>query len=285
MDRRPTLMSSILICLLPSIAFSQDTAPSVESRPPERTILDERIDLSFKEIRYVPDDTFVDNVTMHSFPRGSLYTNFAGLHDVVMRQLRSQGRRFTRQAAREGWYVTEETISSRRDLLRRVDSPVDTLVNGAWWTRRWWESLPEAKGGAPSTPYVHTYGCENTWRLGPFSATNTFKFRFDYLDLFELDPDPIEPDHPEHTSPLALDLRAIGNDGLFGPYFRVDVRPRLQIGLPTDLAMTGLIRGISLQVSFEIWDTRKKLIKGAVAVRWRPEDGLTASFEVALASW
>jgi hypothetical protein len=279
-------MSSILIFFLPSVGFAQEPQPTqVEDFKPFRTSLVDQIDLSLRSVSYEPSDDFLTSVTMRTAPLGSLYTRFDGLHGVAMRQLRSQARRFTRQAIREGWYVTDETLSSRRDLLRRVDTPVDPLLNGAWWTRRWWDSLPEEKGGAPSTPHVHTYGRETTLRLGPFSATNTLKFRFDYLDLFEVDPDPVEPDHPERTAPIALDLRTIGERGLFGHYLRVDVRPRVQIGLPTDMAMTGLIRAVSIQVSFEIWDHQKKLIKGAVAARWGPEDGLTASFEFALVSW
>jgi hypothetical protein len=284
MDRRPTLLSSILIFLLSSISSAQDT-PLVEDHEPTSAILSERIDLSISDLRYVPTDDFLDSVTMRTLPEGSLYTRFDGLHSVVMRQLRSQGRRFVRQAIREGWYVDDETISSRPELLRRVDRGVDPLINGAWWNRRWWESLPEEKGGAPAVPRVQTFGCETSWRLGPITATNTLRLRFDYLAFFEVDPDPIEPDHPERVSPVALDVRPLDEHGLFGHHFRVDVRPRLQIGLPTDANMTGLIRGVSLQVSFEVWTTRQKVVKGDVAVRWRPEDGISASFEVALASW
>lgn len=283
MDRRLTLVSSILYCLLPSLSFAQE-APAVEDHPPAFSLLSERIDLSLSDLRFEPHDAFLNSVTMRSLPQGSLYTRFDGLHGVVMRQLRGQARRFTRQALREGWYVDDETLSFRRDLLRRVDGGVDPLVNGAWWNRRWWESLPEEQGGAPTRAYVQTIGCENAWRLGPISASNTLKLRFDYLAFFEVDPDPIEPDHPERLAPVALDVRPI-DEGMFGPFLRVDIRPRIQIGMPKDLEMTGLLRGAALRVSFEIWNTQKKLVVGDVSLRWRPEDGVSASFEVALASW
>lgn len=284
MDRRLTPMSSILILLLSSVCSAEHPVVRSEAHRPSDKLIAERIDLSL-DVPYPGSDDFLDLVTMRSLPEGSLYTRYEGVHSVVMRQLRSQCRRFTRQALREGWYVPDDASDPTRDLYRQIDRGVDIQSNGAWWNRRWWESLPAEKGGAPAQPYVHVYGCENTWRLGPLSASNTMRVKFDYLAFFEIDPDPIEPDHPARMHPLAIDVRPATDEGPFGPFFRVDVKPRFQIGMPRDEALDGLLRGVSLQVSFEIWNTRSRLIKGDVAVRWRPSDGVTASFEVALTSW
>jgi hypothetical protein len=285
MDRRLTYMSLILISLLPSVAFAQQPEPEVQQFQASRTLFSDRIDLSLRAPYAAPPDDFLSSVTMRSLPQGSLYIRYDGLHSVVMRQARSQARRFTRQALREGWYVNDETVEPRAALLRKIDNAADPQIDAAWWTRRWLDSLPVEKGGSPSRPYVHTYGSEITWHLGPFRATNTLKCRFDYLAFFEVDSDPVDPDHPDSLPPVAIDVLPIEETGPFGSTFRVDVKPRIQIGMPTDVDGSGVVRGVSIQVSFEFWNLRQKLVKGDVSVRWRPDDGLAASFEVALVSW
>jgi hypothetical protein len=277
-------MSSLLL-LCSSLAFAEEPTATIDHHDPAIG-LSVQINLRLDDLRYhAPTFDFVDSVTMTHVPSGSMVIRFDGLHGVAMRQLRSQYRRFARQAARAGWYVPESDSDVDRRFYTRLDHAwVDPHVNGAWWNRRWWESASPSRGGAPLLPYIHTYGREMSWRRGPLTFTNTLKLRVDYLAFFEIDPDPVLHDHPEWSPPVTFDVRPL-RETMVGTSFQFDVRPRLHMSMPQSGDPLSFFRGVSCQFSFEIWQRRTKVVKGDVEVKWRPDDGLAATVEVDLVSW
>lgn len=230
-------------------------------------------------------DSFLNAVTMRELPPGSLYVTYDGLHGVVVKHLRSQFRRFTRQAAREGWMVRQDDDDTFRALHERLaHTPADARSNGHWWHRSWLDSLPEEKGGAPTVPYVHTYGSETSWEFGPVTVTNTLKVKFDYIAFFEINPEPISHDHSRKTPRVTLDVRSI-RAASFGTQFTFDIKPKVSIGMPNTSGVMSALRYAALQGNFVIRHSGHKLIEGQAEVRWDPREGFVVSVEVSLVSW
>jgi len=187
---------------------------------------------------------------------------------------------------KRGWYVQPDEDGPRRALYERIDHHdwSDPRVNGVWWNRTWWESLPPEKGGAPAVPYVHVYGKENELRLGPLSITNTFKLRFDYVGFFELNPDPVDHEHGQRSAPISLDVRS-AQDAVFGTRIKFHVKPHIRLGLPQDGDWLSFLRGASLRGSFEIQRRGEDIIVGEVEIKWRQRDGVVVTLEIALVRW
>jgi hypothetical protein len=288
MRRRQQRVSLILLlCFIQSTAFATEPVTEFSSR--ERPVdLDEplRLSLDLNVPRYEPTTKdFIDSITMFDPPPGSLRYRFEGLHGFVMKHVRSQYRRFVRRAVKEGWHVIRDQDSSERELYRHIDdNRGDPFMNGVWWTRSWLYSLPPEKGGAPAKPYVHTYGEENAVKLGPFTITNTFKIKFDYIAFFELNPDPVSHEHGRRQSPVSFDVKSVHNAS-FGTQVRFRLRPQIRIGVPEGNDMLSFLRGAALRGSFDISHRGKKILGGEIEVKWRAKDGVIVALEVALLSW
>lgn len=280
---RLTLVLFLVLAPLTARATETVTRVREESR---RLELFEHITLSFDVKRYVPSDySFVDAVTMRKLPPGSLYTTFDGFHGVVVKHLRGQYRRFTRRAARRGWLVQQDDNGPFMGLYEaQAHAQVNPLSNGEWWQRRWYESLPPEKGGAPATPYIHTIGEEVSFKYGPFTVTNTLKLKFDYIAFFEVNPDPVSHDHARPSPRISLDVSPT-RSATVGTRVKFDVKPRIRIGMPESGDIMSALRGASLQASFEIYQSRKRVIEGEAEIKWQPEEGLVVTLEVALVSW
>ena len=284
--RQPILSLVLYLSLTPLTArATEPVIDSLEIRP--RASFDEhlRLDLGYRAYLAPTTEDTLRAITMRRLPPGSLLTRFDGFHSFAIKHVRSQFRRFVRHAMREGWYVQNDEAVPTRAVYEQVDhSWDDPQINGVWWQRSWMDSLPPDQGGAPATPYIHTYGEENSWRLGPFTLTNTLKLKFDYIAFFELNPDPVSHEHSKHQSPISLDVRSI-HGTTFGTHFKFNIKPHIRVGLPEDGDWLSILRGISLRGTFEAEQGGHKVIDGEVEIKWRPDDGVVVTLELALARW
>ena len=285
MERLAHYVFAFLLLLLPSTASATDAVkPIAKSESvPDFTA---PILLDFGVSRYdLPEDDFLGQITMRSYPAGSLVTRYGGFQAFAVKHVRSQYRRFVRQALKKGWYVLPDDTEPTRGTYMALDHDwSDTRVNGSWWTRNWWESLPPDKGGAPKEPHVHTIGSETAWKFGPITVTNTFNLRFDYVGFFELNPDPISHEHGKRSLPIALDVKST-QTVTTGTRFQIKLRPNFRIGMPRGGDLESILRGLSLRAPFKISHHNKEVIEGEAEIKWRPEDGLLLTLEVALVSW
>ena len=285
--RRQLILSlSLFLILSPLTAHATETVTDlIETRP--LTTFDERLHLNLSfNYHSVPStrDT-LSAITMRRLPPGSLLTRYEGFHGFVISHIRSQFRRFVRHSIREGWYVPPDSTLSTRSIYERVDHGWGgPQTDGVWWQRDWMDSLTLERGGAPATPYIHTYGEENAWRAGPLTLTNTFKIKFDYIAFFELNPDPISHEHSARHTPISLDVRPL-HGATFGTLLKFSIKPRLRLGLPQDGNWESVIRGLSLRGTFELQQSGYKIIDGEVEIKWRPDDGVVATLELALVRW
>ena len=285
MKRRWLLSLILLLVLAPLRAKAGDPVAEAQEFHPDFELF-ETVRLGFGTPRYASATyDLVDLVTMRQLPPGSLYTEFDGVQGVVVKHLRSQYRGFTRRAARAGWMTQQDGDPPLRALYERLDhTPVDSRSNGEWWQRTWQESLSEEHGGAPRKPYIHTYGREIAWGLGPLTLTNTAKVRFNYFASLELNPEPVSHDHLNGPPRVALDVQP-AHGVTIGTDLRVGFKPRLRIGMPDSDNVLSALKGVSIQASFELWHNQSKVVEGEAEIKWRPDEGLLLSVELALASW
>ncbi len=286
MKRHSQLSLILFLLLVPMTARGDEPVIETQTKPRPAELF-ESITLGPQTfIDYTPVSyDLLNSITMRRLPPGSLYVNYDGFHGVVVKHLRGQYRRFTRRAARKGWLVQEDDYGPLRGLYeRQVHTPVNPQANGEWWQRRWFESLPPEKGGAPAEPYVHTYGEEVSWKYGPVTVTNTLKLRFDYIAFFELNPEPVSHDHSRPSPRVSFDVQP-ARGATVGTRFRFNVKPRVRIGMPESGDLLAALRGASLQASFEIYQSRKKVVEGEAEIKWRPDEGLIVTLEIELVSW
>lgn len=286
MIRRHTFWSSVCFLVAASSTVAAQEASSQSNQYTYRSSSDQnRLNVS---INLSPSglliDDWVDSVSMSRPPPGSLMIRYDGLHGFMMKQIRGQCRQFVRRSIKQGWMVRadDEDAPIYQSVVER--DWVGFHTNGAWWTRSWMDSLTPERGGAPSTPFTHTYGREVTLRRGPIEVTNTLKVRFDYIGLFEVNPDPVEPQSQARTSPIALDVQPDG-DLSVGSCVLFKVRPKLRIAVPRSADPGELVKSAAVQVSFEIVEWGKTIIKGEVQVNWRAPGETSVTFDMTLAAW
>lgn len=119
---------------------------------------------------------FLDAVTFNKqYPPGSLSVRYGGLRGRLSDEA---GRRLIDIWERQ-IYITAPNYSDYLIERRKMyNAYIDMRAGGKWWTRNWMQSLPESKGGAPSTPIVIWKGLSNDlFRLGPLYINNKFKFK------------------------------------------------------------------------------------------------------------
>ncbi|MGD9728544.1 MAG: hypothetical protein AB7L09_00830 [Nitrospira sp.] len=287
MTRRHYLLSSIVLLLASANAALAVDAPTsdTEQLPHDALDLREPVRLDLSKFRTSSLD-WVSAVTMTDIPPGSLHYEFAGLHDFVVRHARSQYRRFVRQASKRGWYVRTDNW----DVTPLFDNQQERTFsgdfeNGVWWHRSWLKSLPEAKGGAPEHPYIHTYGSDSSWSYGPMTVTNGMNARFDYIAFFELNPNPVEPqgDKPERRA--TLDIRPPHDRVMTTTDFDFDIKPRVRVGVPTSGDWRSILRELSLRGSVDVRRHGVTVVQGQIEAAWNPQGGLEVSFELSLISW
>lgn len=286
MSRRLSFMSSLCFCLASSSVALADTHASNSTEikalySGDPYSLRSPISLSMPR---QPKTDWLESVSIDKLPPGSLIIRYDGLHNIAMKQLRGQCRQLVKRAAARGWYVQPDATDKQpyRSAVER--DWVADHINGAWWTRSWMESLTPERGGAPEAPYVHTYGQEIRWKRGALSFTNTMKFKFDYIGLFELNTNPVESDDQISQPPVSLDVSSDG-DILLGTSVVFKVKPRIRIGAPKAGNWDSAIRSASIQVSFDVVKWGKTIARGEIQASWRSMSDMGISFDVAIVTW
>ena len=197
--------------------LAEQLHPSASQRVDEHEAdfgLDLRLRLqlpSYREADEQPD--LLSSVALSASIPGSVVIDYEGLQGFVVKRARRRYRKLWRNQFKD-W--VRETYISDWELNRRAvamgDAYADMLAGGRWWDRRWFHSLPEAKGGAPDTPYVHQVGQRTCFlRLGPLELYNDMRARLDKVAVLGLDPDPDRIYRPLRDVPRQMrDHAALG---------------------------------------------------------------------------
>jgi len=166
---------------------------------------------SWREAGERPD--LLASVALSPSIPGSVVVDYDGLQGFVVKRMRRRYRKLWRNQFKD-W--VRETYISDWELNRRAvamgDAYADMLAGGRWWERRWFHSLPEAKGGAPDQPYVHQVGQRTCFlRLGPLELYNDMRARLDKVAVLGVDADPDRIYRPLHDVPRQMrDHAALG---------------------------------------------------------------------------
>lgn len=281
MIRRTAWLSSIICCLLiPSMATATDYLDTESFSIPTTDVA---ANLSLRSLdTYLPHNDWITSVSMSRLPPGSLIVRFDGLHGFMMSQLRSQCRQLARRLRPTDYYES--------DLSRNIDHPTvnqsydESGSTDAWWKRSWLDSMSYEDGGAPSRPYVHTYGNKTKYRFGPIEATNALKLKVDYIGLFEVDPDPVDPTDRPHRSHVAIDVQP---DGRFvvGASIEVNVKPKVRLGIPANHRLDSVIRGATVQASFTVTWWGRAIVGGDVQLHWKGGKDYAATVTMTILAW
>jgi hypothetical protein len=127
----------------------------------------------------------VDQVTLTRLPPGSLLLRYQGFQGFVVGKLRRELRKRWLSSLRDQW---EGQVLSDDAYEQALEAMYDDLAlheaGGAYWTRRWYESLPAEKGGAPEVPYVQQVGQKvDLVRIGSWSISNDMRAHLDGVTL------------------------------------------------------------------------------------------------------
>ena len=230
--------------------LSEQLRPATSQRHDEEpgSDLDLRLRLrlpSWREADEQPD--LLASVALSPTIPGSVVVDYEGLQGFMVKHMRRRYRKLWRNQFKD-W--VRETYMSEWELNRRAvamgDAYADMLAGGRWWERRWFHSLPEAKGGAPETPYVHQVGQRTCFlRLGPLELYNDMRARLDKVAVLGVDADPDRIYRPLHDVPRQMrDHAALGRvDGDVPAAFadeedQAAQRPEVAIATPTPLGAT-----------------------------------------------
>lgn len=136
-----------------------------------------------------PGADLVDQVTLTRLPPGSLAVRYEGLQGYVVRRVRKELKSHWTRSLRDRWEGAVLDDDEYEAALTRMNEALsDAVVEGRWWERSWWHSLPPEKGGAPLTPYLQVVGQRvDVVRIGPWSLTNDLRARFDDVTIIGLD--------------------------------------------------------------------------------------------------
>lgn len=116
---------------------------------------------------------------------GSYELRFEGLYKVAVEQtaglLKVRWRDQEELRYDAGYISYVELIRSNRN----ISDSIKEWKNGTpWYYRRWWQSLPESKGGAPNKQTVITYGkTKKILDLKLFYVTNALEIKWRGLEL------------------------------------------------------------------------------------------------------
>jgi len=264
----------VLMCLAaPALATTGDH--STEWLKPKN--VEHRFDITPNY--WAPDTPWVDSVTMRRIPRGSLYRDYKGPTRFVLKLARNQVKRFARK-----YY--EHSDDPHRLRMNIGGGPVHP-----WWTREWFDSLPNAKGGAPDVPFVHVYGKELSWKFGPLTVSNTFKIKLDYIAAFKLDADPQDPAteddpiKPPKANAIAIDVDPV-RQPINSTSVKFKVRPNIRVGTPhLDDGWWSFIRKLAVRADLVIFSRGRVVVQANAEVSYTPGKGVSLKFGVVLGIW
>ena len=232
-----------------------------------------RIDLDtyVDDYEAAPSGRWIDSVTMHRFPPGSLQIKYDGTHKLLFKQAHNQVRRFARK------YASPEEPRQRMD-------PYQTPTPDKWWTRSWMASLPPERGGAPAAPYVHVIGKEIDWKVGPITLSNTLKISIDYVAVLKLNTDPATPSGEPNRYRLALDIKTPKTSS-GGAQFKFKVKPHIRVGLHKNGDLLSFLRNITIRVELGIIMWGKQIIEGELELGYKHGDGFKIELSISLVAW
>jgi hypothetical protein len=287
MARRHKAVSSLFLLLLShQVARAEESARSDTRRLQSPQVdLYQSVALDFNQPRLPEGDDWLDQVTMRDYPEGSIRYEFRGFHKFIVRHIRSQYRRFVRQAVHRGWYVRDESNDDWPLFMSRAESDFNGgHTNGNWWQRSWIDSLSPEQGGAPYDQIVHYIGSDSEIELGPLVITNGLGIRLKNIQLFEVNPNPVETQGAKHAPRATIDIHA-SERSFRGTDFRFDVKPRVRIGAPQGGDWTSALRALSLRGQIEVHHRGKRIIEAEFEIKWDPEDGPSMTFDVSFVNW
>jgi hypothetical protein len=158
----------------------------------------------------------------------------------------------------------DDPIAGREDLFQMEHAQRDIDNGGAWFTRRWWESLPEDKGGAPSRP-ISVFRGRKRHIIDVGFAYVTSDFRFNWREYEVNLTEVLTPSSDTHTNPHQWKFR---------------FRPRASFSVHT------IIRNIAGAAVFEYSYLNKRLIEievyGSYSIRLR---GIFIGISFSLLRW
>lgn len=257
------------LLIAPAFASAQEVI--VEQRPAvvaETAAPDAALSLRFPLYSFtqsVRDVPFISNVTLsRPPPPGSMTIKYGGLHGLVVRRVQGRLKREWRDSIQDAWenglLDDQEYRSKITDMQNEL---TDFEVGGRWWERRWWDSLPPERGGAPADPLVVQIGdAHEVCRLGPFRLTNEFRVRVDDIGAFRMrgsiesdatdalasgklrDVLPSDFDASPVSWGLITDLRKLGSS------CKIRVRP--SVGVRILAPPAEMIRNVTVRIDGEI---------------------------------
>ncbi len=233
-----------------------------------------------------------DHLTMTHFPSGSVRTRYDGPLKILVRHARKHYRRHWNARVQRNsafWSAGRYT----RYLQYSADLWEDHQFNGQWYQRKWWESLPPEKGGAPREPYERVIGNEASISLGPLTFTNTLRFKLDYVAIFDVNTDPtprVDPLQPigwETRDRVSVDVRPIASGATVGAGSEISfkVRPHVRVGFPRGGEWHSALRRISIRAEFLVTYVGKTILRGECEARFRAPDGAAFTVQLALLNW
>lgn len=274
---RHILLSSMVTMCLAAPALAATTKQSAVSWSAPAPGVDYRLRIDIGCL--LPETSWTDMVTMRRIPRGSLYIDYKGPTRFALKLARNQVRRFARR-----YYEHSENPHKLR--LNINGGPVHQ-----WWTREWYDSLPSDKGGAPDVPFVHVYGKEISWKLGPLTISNTLRLKIDYVAAFKLNADPqelstkVDPIKPPKASSIAIDVHPSGSP-INTTTVKFKVRPNIRVGTPhLDDGWWSFIRKLAIRADLMIFIRGRVIVQANAEISYTPGKGVSLKFSIALGIW
>jgi hypothetical protein len=276
---RHILLSSMLIMSIFAVPVFATNRPRAEDRSQDGPRLSIDYDFDLGSGYYMPQSNLLDSVTMRRIPHGSLYRSYKGPTRLVLKLARNQVRRFARR-------YHDHSEDPHRLHMNISGGPVHP-----WWTREWFDSLPNDCGGAPDTPFIHTYGREISWKLGPLTISNTFKLKLDYVAALRLNADPEppavegDPIKPPKAPSVAIDVqpdvRSISSTSI-----KFKVRPSISIGLPKpDEGWWSFVRKLAVRANLSIFHRGRPILDTEAELTYKPGHGLSLKIGIIIGIW
>ena len=201
-------------------------------------------------------------VTLKQYPSGSFRVKYGGIRGYVDNQITSHFHTIHREWVEIAF--ADDPIAAREELRQMAYAQADIDNGGAWFKRRWWESLPESAGGAPTRPIsVYRGPTGNFIDLGLAYVTSDFEFKWrEYeVNLTET----LTPSSFGFTSPHKWNFR---------------IRPEVKFSART------IWRSASISCVFEYSHYNRKLINIALYANYSLRlKGFQIGISISLLQW
>lgn len=107
------------------------------------------LDYNYATITPIFENNLLDQVTFNSWIPGSLKLKYIGIHAVILDQAERYTKRIINSNTRRLYHNTNMTEKEANNVFLYTSSNNNPFGN--WWDRKWFQSLPSDKGGAPDT--------------------------------------------------------------------------------------------------------------------------------------